>query len=70
MTKTVSKEALARAHLRVESLGFQLAPPDHPIYQEGPSIFFFSRVPKRLGQPRAAVLTDADPASNDPDKQQ
>ena len=30
--------------------GFRVAPPDHPVYSEGPSIALLSRTPKQSGQ--------------------
>ena len=46
-----------------DRLGVKVAPPDHPIYYEGPSITFLSRTPKQ-SQPRVIASPFSDSASD------
>jgi hypothetical protein len=46
---------------RAEQLGWKDLPPDHPIFSEGPSITFSSRMPKQW----AAKDTPSQPTGSD-----
>jgi hypothetical protein len=42
--RTISRAEINRVNAK---MGWTPAPPDHPVYSEGPSITFSSRTPKR-----------------------
>ena len=64
--KTITFQQLQELAART---GFRVAPPDHPVFSEGPSITLSSHMPKRSGQKAIVSLphdsqSDSDSPTN------